>query len=229
MATINFRNATIREAHLGIKDGAGVFLNVHFAADLSQPIMDEMEWESPAECFENPVKLAGELSGHKLILTPTDKALKQHEIDIECGEIGEFKFFRIKANESRSASSEIRFCANVSEVGAVAKVENYLRLMGQNPAAMKVTYAVQEKLDLGVSNGAEQSEVSSKCPGCRSGIQLMHNDDGVHVDGSKCLEWEASEGKGDASPAQLDVLASAAQMGGTHQKKSRKAPAEGVQ
>ncbi len=219
MATINFRNATIREAHLGIdKTGGAVFTLIKFAADMSSPILEAMEWEQPADCYQNPVKLEGELMGHHLILTPTDKELRTHEINLECGEIGSFQFFRIAATEDRSASSEIRFTAKSLEAGSAAKVENYLRLLGQKPALMKVTYQVQEKLDLAAG---KTEDVASKCPGCRSGIQLMHNDDGAHVDGSKCLEWEAVDDEPGAP------LASAATLGGTHQKKGRKA-AEGV-
>lgn len=213
MPTLVFRGATIREAHIGIdKTGGAVFTLIKFSADMSEPIMDAMEWEKPSECFQNPVKLDGELMGHNLVLTPTDKELRQHEIDIECGEIGSFQFFRIAATEDRSASSEIRFTAKSVEPGVSAKIENYLRLMGQKPAAMKVAYNKQESLDLGKGT----PDPITKCPSCKAGIQLMDNDDATHVDGLPCGEWEKKE----AGPA----LARAGAVGGTHQAKKNRRP-----
>ena len=220
MSTITFRGATIRYADLRIKEEAGVFARLHMTSDMSEPVSAAMEWEAIPACTDS-AKLSGGLTSRTLILTPSDKALRSHEINIECSEVGDFQFFRVKGDDNGPGRSELRFIARSNQPGAIALIENYLRLAGQAPGALKITYDDQQKLAFDGEKKTNAEESEANCPDCANDVGFMANDDAVHVTGQKCRKW--------VEPAATEApLASAAGLGGTHQKRKGKASA-GVQ
>jgi hypothetical protein len=145
MDSIIFRNARIRYVDLRRDDEAGIFTRVHLSSDLSGPIEQQMGWgEIPEGCTS--AKLAGVLQCRHFVLTPTDKALQQHEIQMECSQVGDFNVAGIKDDEGELTGYDLRFILRTIENGATGILENYLRTVGGAPAALKVSYEVQETL-----------------------------------------------------------------------------------
>jgi hypothetical protein len=213
MSTIVFRGSFIRYADLRQKEEAGCFARIHFTSEMSKPVLEAMEWEPIPDCFES-TKLTGELTARSLILTPNQKELRQHEIQMECSDISDFQLFRIQGEDGESTRTELRFIARVSEPGAIARIENYMRLVGtstKSAGALKITYTDQQNLPL--------DEKDSPCVDCNNKVPLMDGDPSVHASGQPCTAYKAKQ--------QEAPLASATQMGGTH--RTRKTNKEALQ
>lgn len=146
MSTITFRGAFIRYADLRNNE-SGWFMRLHFTAGFSKPVAEAMGWDEVIPDCVDSGKLDGALIARNLVLMPTDKLLKDQEIQMEATEVSDFQFMRVTEGDSRR--SELRFIVRVSQVGAIAHVENYLRLVGQAPAALKIGYEEQQQLELG--------------------------------------------------------------------------------
>ena len=208
MSTITFRGAHVRFADLRQREEAGIFARIHFTSDLSTPVIEAMDWQPIPDCVE-ATKLTGNLTARNLVLTPNQKELRQHEIQMECSEVSDFQLFRIQGEDGDSKRTELRFLARIIEPGAIARVENYMRLVGtskKSDGALKITYDDQQKLDLAEKDG------EPTCVDCENKVPMMHGSTTVHASGQKCLKAEESK----AEPA----LASAREAaGGTHQKK----------
>ena len=212
MSNIVFRGAFIRSSDLRHKEELGVFARIHFGSDISDPIIEAMDWEPVPDCMES-AKLTGTLTARNLVLTPNQKELRQHEIEMECTEVSDFQLFRIQGDDGESTRTELRFTARVMEPGAIGRIENYVRLVGMSPksaGALKVTFEHQEKLDL---------EDGPACVDCANGVPLVDGDESEHVSGQACGKHSAAR-KGKEAP-----LASSREAGvGTHQRKSRLLP-----
>jgi hypothetical protein len=213
MSNIIFRGAFIRFSDLRAKEESGVFARIHFTSEMSAPVIQAMEWGPVPDCMES-AKLTGTLTAHNLVLTPNQKELRQHEIQIECTEVSDFQLFRIQGDDGESTRTELRFIARVVEPGAISRIENYMRLVGtskKSAGALKVTFEHQEKLDLGADEPG--------CVDCANGVPLVDGDESEHVSGQACGKHGTAR-KGKEAP-----LASAREAGvGTHQRKSRLLP-----
>jgi hypothetical protein len=214
MSTIIFRAAFIRYADLRTKEEAGCFARIHFTSEMSRPVLEAMEWEPIPDCFES-TKLTGELTARSLILTPNQKELRQHEIQMECSDISDFQLFRIQGEDGESTRTELRFIARVREPGAIARIENYMRLVGtstKSAGALKITYTDQQNLPL--------DKEDDGCVDCNNKVPLEPNDASLHVSGQPCKRHKPE--------TESQTLASAREAsGGTHAK-SGKAARSGV-
>lgn len=198
MSTITFRGAFVRFADLRQKEEAGVFARLHLTADMSDPVREAMDWQEIPDCVDQ-TKLTGSLTGRNMILTPNDKSLRQHEIQMEVSELSDFQLFRTRDGEGDLEREELRFIARVVEQYAIDKVERYLRIVGQAPGALKVAYEKQEELPLEDKQG-----------------KLEEPSDGEDEPVSENLTGEALE-RHNALGAALASAREAA--GGTHQKR----------
>ncbi len=213
MSNITFRGAHIRYADLRQKEEAGCFARIHFTAEMSKPVLEAMEWEPIPDCVES-TKLTGELTARNLVLTPNQKELRQHEIQMECSEISDFQLFRVQGEDGESTRTELRFIARVVEPGAIARIENYMRLVGtsvKSGGALKITYTDQQSLPLG-----KDDEVN--CVDCANGVPLMEGDDTVHASGQPCGKKRA------AKPKEAPLASAREADGGTHQKRRSSGP-----
>jgi hypothetical protein len=123
-------------------------------AELSEPVSDAMMWEPIPPCVDQ-TKLAGRLIASNLILTPTSKELRRHELQMECSGVSDFQLFRVKQN-GEIKKEELRFLVRVSQAGAIALAENYVRLVGQVAATLKISYVEQAKLDLAAEQTGQE-------------------------------------------------------------------------
>jgi hypothetical protein len=153
MPSILFRGARIRYADLRSEE-AGVYAKMHLQADLSWPVQEAMGWGEIPEGVTS-AKLSGKLNGHNLMLTPNDKALRQHEIQMECGDIGDFALVPEKNDDGAVDGYRLNFIARTNEAGSIAKVEQYLRTCGGADALCAISYQKQGQLELGEAAGED--------------------------------------------------------------------------
>lgn len=185
---LTFRGAFVRYADLRMNE-AGVFSRLHLTAELTKPVMEAMGWTEPPDWIDS-AKLAGTLSAQSLTLTPNQKQLKEREIQMEASEVSDFTVVRVTEDEADHI--ELRFIARVTQVGAIQWVEDYLRTVGQDPGALKVSYVSasagrmclrrcdkQEALPL-------EGEKDTGCIPCNNGIEYADGSTTVHASGSPC-------------------------------------------
>lgn len=135
---LTFRGAKIRSLEGVYAPAAHVLL--HLTSDISEPIMEQMEWEDLPECFIGGHPLKGSLLGNKLILTPNDKLLRDHEIEIECSEIMDFRLERIKSKDGESFHDELRFTAKSISQDAAGLLDSFGRIVGKSQFSLKANY-----------------------------------------------------------------------------------------
>lgn len=145
MPNILFRGSKIRFIDLR-RDEDGVFARVHLTADYSGPVQEEMGWEPVQESITS-CKLVGRLAALNMVLTPADAKLSRNEIQLECSEVLDFQLASVKNDSGDITGHELRFVARTVEAGAVALLENWLRVIGTSPANVKVAYAEQGELE----------------------------------------------------------------------------------
>lgn len=160
MSSILFRGAVIRYADLRPETEGGIFCRLHLQADLSQPVSESMGWESIPDCCST-AKLTGKLTGRNLVLTPADKELRFHEIQMECTDVSDFQAVPEKDDEGNVTGHRLNFIARSVEVGAIAKVEQYRRVVGSAMAALAITYEEQSKLDF-AGESTSSNDTSNK-------------------------------------------------------------------
>ncbi len=166
MSSIYFERCFLRYADLRFKDKAGTYCVLHMTADLTDEVIKAMEWEAPPECAEM-VKFEGGLNGRVMTLVPDQSPLKSHTLTVELSGLDDFKYFRVAGSDDKSEHGELRFTARSSEVNAIAKVEGYLRVVGQGTARMSVAVEVQQKLEI------EPTVAPVAKKGKRSGLEVV--------------------------------------------------------
>jgi hypothetical protein len=146
MNKLLFRGAYVR--YFDVRAGEdGVFSRIHFTADFSSPVRDEMEWEDVPECVPS-CKLTGKLDGRHAVLTPTQQTLLQHELQLAVSDIGDFQLHRIQGKDGESTKTELRFVARSAQEGAAGLVENWMRRVGQEAAALSIHFERAEQRNL---------------------------------------------------------------------------------
>lgn len=211
--SITFRGTTVRYLDLRQgKEGGDVFCRIHLSSDFSDTVRDKMGWEDAGSSV-NSAKLTGELLAQNFILTPGDKNLKQHELQIAISDATDFQLVALKDDDGEISGHQLRFIVRSPGDGVEALVGQYIRRVGRHQGELKISYepvAKQTELEMGQAKKAE-AEKDTGCVACNAEIPLMEGDDSKHASGVKCTR------KKEAAP-----LASAAQMGtATHAGKRK--------
>jgi hypothetical protein len=164
MNTIIFRGAFIR--YFDFRKGeAGWFARAHMTAEFTDRVAEAMQWGAPpAGCTAG--KLEGSLNATHMVLTPNARELKQHELQLDCNQVGDFEFFRVTENES--ARTELRFKISTPVEGAEGILGAYARRIGQSASQLRVGYAKQEELDL--TPGAEETQEEGDKPKANAAV-----------------------------------------------------------
>jgi len=205
---ILFRGARLKY-FVGRDTEAGFVARIHVTADFTDPVREAMSWGEPADGFSSG-KLDGELNATHFILTPNQRELKQHELQLDVVKVDDFQFFRVKS-EGGGDTEEVRFVIHSAVEGAAGLVEQYIRRIGTSEKSggqLRVNYEVQGELPL----------EGGGCEDCANNVPLQAGDDEVHASGRRCLKKLAENvTKTEGAP-----LASAREAaGGTHQKRAR--------
>lgn len=126
------------------RDEGGVFNRIHIVFKPSQPVQEAMGWDDLPDSIPSG-KLTGLMTATHVILTPTDKKLKQHELQFAVNEIRDFGFTSKADDEGNIVERTIKATVVTNEKIA-ALVENWLAVVGEASAVAKVGYTVQERL-----------------------------------------------------------------------------------
>src|ERR1051325_67888 len=124
--------------------------SAQFSCSLSRPMCNAMGWAADIPEFVAGGKLDGDLAAHNLYLTPKDKELARHAMELEISRVHKFKSIRLELENSRGQGhrTEIRFQVDFADVKGARKLEEYILTCGKSTAT--VTYprqAVQEPLE----------------------------------------------------------------------------------
>jgi hypothetical protein len=156
--TIIFRGCFIRHADIRQgKDGGDVFTRIHLSAEFSEPVREKMEWEDPGDSITS-ARLTGELLAQNFILTPGDKMLQQHELQIAISDASDFQVVMLKDDEGEPAGRQLRFIVRSPGDGVEALVGKYIRRVGRHEGQLKISYepqAHQESLPMSESMQVE--------------------------------------------------------------------------
>lgn len=230
--SVLFRGAVLKyiDVRQG-KEGGDVFCRIHMSADYSEQVRDKMDWDEIPESITD-CKLTGSLLATNFILTPGDKQLHRWELNFDISSVEDFQVVALKDDDGEVCGRELRFVVRTPKDGVEAFCGQYIRRVGRHAGALKIGYTVQEKLDLGqdadktaaglkiVKDGLEKSEAADAetfgaddgpCVSCNNRIPFEDADHLRHMTGVACTRG----GDGNAT------LASAREVGGTHQKGRR--------
>ena len=134
--------------------------------------------------------------------------------------VDRFQYFRTTDHDNSTTSEELRFCIHSSMEGAGGLAENYIRAVGDKVAQLRISYTpepVQQEFAAGDEQptlaGAVAEQPNTDCVDCANEVPMLDGDPSMHASGQPCMNYEGHVG----GPA----LASARELGGTHQKRKR--------
>jgi hypothetical protein len=178
--SVIFNGCEIRYLDLR-RDEGGVFSRIHIAFSPSEPVMQAMGWDPwPDSIPRGP--LTGRLAGTHLILTPTDKALKKHEIQFGVNEVRDFSFTSETNDQGHIISRTIRATVVTGEKIA-AIIENWLSVVGEASAVAKIGYTVQQQLP-GTEVVADKQKVLQMQPAAEEDSEPTPIDNALNAAGS---------------------------------------------
>jgi hypothetical protein len=166
--TIIFRGCFIRHADIRQgREGGDVFTRIHVSAEFSDTVRDTMDWEDPGDSITS-AKLTGELLAQNFILTPGDKALKQHELQIAITDASDFQLVVLRDDEGEPAGRQLRFIVRSPGDGVEALVGQYIRRVGRHEGQLKISYEPQAKQTaLPMGNEEEEKAVQGSIASAR--------------------------------------------------------------
>jgi hypothetical protein len=204
-----FRGARVR--YFDVRDSkAGVSTLIYVTTDFSDPIREAMGWKEPGVISG---KMGGELNATRFILTPNQKELRQHELQMGAVTVDDFQYFEVKDRGNETTSEELRFIITTADNGAAGLVEQYMRTVGTSEKSigqLRINYEVQMKLEDKGDGADDEKEEAGPCVDCNNGVPMLDGDPTMHASGQPCSAYEGDTG----GPA----LASAVLMGGSHQR-----------
>jgi len=112
-----------------------------------------LEWGEIPE-FLTSTALEGSLHLSSCELTPKEKLLRVHAMQLDAGQITEFKSVRreLKGSKGKGFRIELRFLVLFSDPLGCAKLEGYMQGVGSEKSALRISFTkepVQEMLPTG--------------------------------------------------------------------------------
>ena len=158
---LTFRGATLKYFDVRQSpEGGNTFLRLHFEADLSKPVSEEMGWGEIADgCTSG--KLEGELIGQAICLIPADKAMANLQTEFAFIEAKDFQFVVSTDKDSGRVEKRVRFVVRTAELNVESQARAWMHAIGLNKSLMKVSCTMQPtQPDLPLSEKTE-AEVST--------------------------------------------------------------------
>lgn len=162
MPNMTFRGVEISNFDVRSDEG-GQFVRIHFRSDYSDTVAQKMNWPDAMPDAVKQAKLSGKLALANFILTPNDKELSKHEINLKAVEATDFQLSRAGGDEEEGvpAKTSLRFMVRSNEMGAEALLGTYWRVVGKGLAKLKIDYAKQETLNF-EAKGEEERDASDE-------------------------------------------------------------------
>lgn len=168
------------------RDGKGV--TATFSATFTSDVQAKMNWTEIPECLTG-ADLEGELACISLTITPSERALSKHEIDLDLAQIHSFKTVRreIEGKKGKGHRTELWLKVFTTDMKGARKLEEYMLTAGKS--TIRASYeplAVQSEMPL-------SPELDTGCRACNSGIPLQANNPKKHESGTKCTAKAVQE------------------------------------
>jgi hypothetical protein len=147
MPAIIFRGAHIRYVDLRYdEDSRMVYHRIHASADWTQEAREFCGFEHGEDIPESVStgKIDFDTTASHMVLTPNQKELRQHELQLAVTGLEGFGLFRSGKDDKHK--EELRFIMTTSERGAAGALENFIQPCGLADCALKVTFAQQQRL-----------------------------------------------------------------------------------
>jgi hypothetical protein len=145
---ITFSNVEVLYFEVRKKEGAPCFVRVHVAADFGDGIAKQMGWSEIPDCV-GTCDLAGEIHASHMTLTPSEKGLRGHEVQLSVIGAESFRLVGIQTEDGVRSGRELRFRLVSADPNAAALLAQYMHRVGDASAVLKVWSVVQEELALG--------------------------------------------------------------------------------
>jgi hypothetical protein len=115
-----------------------------FSAGISAKLLDAMEWAEIPECASS-ASMAGELAASLVQLTPKDKALERHAIDLDTTLVYGFTVVRreLEGQRAKGFRQELHFKVDFSDPQGCKKLEAYKLSCAKS--SMVISYTKQPK------------------------------------------------------------------------------------
>ncbi len=144
--TMTFTGVEVRYLDVRLDtDGSGCYARLHVRADYSEKIAEAMDWEAIPTCVE-AAQLSGSVAASHLTLTPKEKELRKHEVQMSISGVDAFEAIALRGDDGQLVRRQLRFRIRTEDPGAPALLASYLQRVGGALATAKVSYVVQDRL-----------------------------------------------------------------------------------
>jgi len=160
MNTMIFRGAEFRHSDLVAEEKGPVLLAVHFRSDLTDEVIESMEWEPIPLCVASAHKLTGELACNTLTITPNDEKLRHLERVIDVDSVEDFRAFPIKDDNKEVCGHGLEWVARISHADSILAFISIALPLGRASLRADVSYNVVKKTGkpAGVDDGSDGDE-----------------------------------------------------------------------
>lgn len=140
--TLQFVSAQLKSFGRDRKGGYAVF-----AASFTKTVCDVMGWSGFPEGAQS-VKLEGDLHATHAKLTPKEKPLIKHAVDIDINEVSGFQVLRLEleGHKGKGWRYELRFEVGFNGAAGCRQLEEYMMTIGEGKSTLLVSYSKQQPL-----------------------------------------------------------------------------------
>ena len=142
MPNISFQNVVLRSLSRDRKGGRAAF-----TASLTAHVCRAMEWNEEIPDCLTKARPEGELIASEVRLTPGQKDLEKHAVELGISQIDGFEIVRRELESSRGKGHrlELRFNVHFTDSAGCAALEQYLQTIGEGKSKLSMLYQKQAK------------------------------------------------------------------------------------
>jgi len=154
MPKLIVRGAEICKCEL-CDDEGGVFVRINVKANYTDVLARQMGWADSHDDLKKG-DLKGKMRVNHFTITPNDKELQKHELQLNAVEVGKFTLSVTGENpdEGKTGVTHVKFQMRTESPDAEAMLGKWKRKIGRAPALMKIDYPKQQQMELGEDGAA---------------------------------------------------------------------------
>lgn len=132
-----------------------------FSSSITAQIEKAMQWNDIPECATG-ASLEGELASSLVMLTPKDKELEKHSVDLDCTKVCSFELVRLEleGKKGKGYRQELRFKVHFNDVKGGRKLEEYLLTCGKGQLVVSYTKQPVQETIPGTEDEDKQEKLS---------------------------------------------------------------------
>ena len=141
---VTFTSARLESFSRSTKGGIA-----QFSAAWNKKAADALEWSELPDSVSG-ADLDGDLAASILELTPSDKPLAKHAIELDITRVHKFEAVRLEleGKQGKGHRLEVRFKVSFVAAAACELLESYMLTVGEGKSTLTVSYAKQGSLAL---------------------------------------------------------------------------------